>query len=233
MNLTTLIKRSLFVALASAAVSASAQGFVNMDFETAGQNTVTSNAVWVTWNNAAPGWAHSGGGDSAFVYHNTPNANVGQYYFLADQNSMSWQPLAGNYSMVLVSGHYSPSDSTTPWINAWIAQQGQIPAGSSSFEMLATGNFGVTINSTAIPMMNVGGDHYVGDISQFAGQTVTLRIMNNSTQPQDPVILDNLAFEAQPVPEPSTVSLIAVGTVAAIAYSASRNGTNAPVQPRR
>ena len=208
--------------------TARAQSFINMDFSQAGESTILSNAVWLDWNIGAPGWAHAGAGDSVFVYHYTPSTSVGQYYFLADQYSTSWQPLNGNYSLVLLSGHYSPTDSTSPWINAWIAQTAMIPAGTTSFTMLATGNFSVSIGSTTLQMVNLGSNLFGADVSQFAGQTQTLRIMNTSQSLQSPVILDDLAFSSQPIPEPGSLSLICLGAGAlVIGYLRRRDSRDA------
>jgi hypothetical protein len=203
--------------------AARGQSFINMNFEGAGQQPIVSNAVWLNWNVGAPGWGHAGGGDSVFVYHNTPSSTVGQSYFLADCDSTQYAPLDGSYSLVLLSGHSAPYDSTSPWIHAWIAQSGAIPAGTSSFEMLATGNFSVSINSTAIQMINMGGNLYGGNVAQFAGQTATLLIMNQSSQLNSPVILDDLSFSAQPAPEPGSASLLALGSLATVIGYARRS----------
>ena len=197
-------------------MAARGQSFINMNFEQAAQQTIVSNAIWLNWNVGAAGWAHAGGGDSVFVYHNTPSSSVGQSYFLADADSTQWAPLDGSYSLVLLSGHSSPADSTSPWVHAWIAQTGAIPAGTTSFEMLATGDFSVSINSTAIQMINMGGNLYGGNVAQFAGQTATLLIMNQSSQLQNPVILDDLSFSAQPAPEPGSASLLGLGGLACV-----------------
>ena len=60
-------------------------------------------------------------------------------------------------------------------------------------------------------MSNAGGNLYVGDISAYAGQVATLRIINNSTKIDAPVLVDNVSFTPSAVPEPSVFALIAVG----------------------
>jgi hypothetical protein len=183
-----------------------------MDFEAAGNQTIPPSAVWLTWSLAAAGWQHAAGANTFFVYHDTPPADLTQSYSLVDSSSSDWTPLAGNFSLALSSGYYSPQGNSS-WVNAEISQQGLVPSNAHSFQLLAEGNFTVFLNSTEIPMSNLGGNLYSGDISEFAGQVVTLEIASASTQTQDPVIVDSLTFSTQTVPEPGTLALLGLGFV--------------------
>jgi hypothetical protein len=191
---------------------ASGQTFQNMDFEAAGNQTIPASAVWLTWNLAATGWQHAAGANTLFVYHDAPPASLTQAYSLVDSSSSEWKPLAGNFSLALSSGYYSQQGNST-WVNAEISQQGLVPTDAHSFRLLAEGSFTVYMNSTEIPMSNLGGNLYAGDISEFAGQVATLEIASASTQTQDPVIVDSLTFSTQTVPEPGTLTLVGLGCV--------------------
>lgn len=220
------VRTLLAVVLASSsALAGSAQSFTNLDFESIGASSISSNGIWLSWSLAAPGWDHAVGGDSFFVYHNTPpTGEYGQYYFLADQYSTAWSPLEGDFSLVLVSGNYNRSDPTSPWVNAWIEQSGVVPVDAESFRLTATGDFSVTINSTPVEMTWLGGDSYGGDISKFQGQTVNLRIWNDADTWNEGVVLDELNFSTQAVPEPSVGALFLVGAGAVAVVRRGRRG---------
>jgi hypothetical protein len=206
------------------ALGAEGQSFINMDFEQAGNNTIASNAFFVNWSIAANGWTHPDGGDTVFVDHISPQTNITQYYFLVDSLSAQLQPLAGEFSFAFSSGYYSSVNQSLGFVNAYIAQNGVVPNTALSFSLLATGNFSVLLNATVIPMFNVAGNLYVGDVSAFQGQFVTLRIRNNANVPQTPVEIDNLQFLSTPVPEPSTLALLGCG-LGALLVAARRRAT--------
>ena len=206
----------LLLLLAWSVHPASGQAFNNLDFEAAGNQAIPAGAVWLSWSLAATGWQHAAGADTFFVYHTPPQDNLTQAYSLVDGSSSNWKPLAGNFSLALSSGYYSVAQPNAAWVPAEISQQGLVPSDAHSFRLLAEGSFSVYLNSTPIAMANLGGDLYGGDISSFAGQFVTLEIVSTSTQFHDPVLVDNLAFTAQPVPEPGTLSLLGVGLLTAL-----------------
>lgn len=196
---------------------ATAQGFSNLDFESIGASSISPDGIWLTWNLAAPGWRHPLGGDTAFVYHKNPPNNFGQYYFLADSASTTWAPLQGEYSLALVSGHYNRNDNSSPWVKAFLEQDGSLPPDASTLQLFARGEFSLSINSTPINMTALGGDLWAGDVSAFAGQDVTLRIMNEATRLNSPLIIDNVGFLPPPVPEPSSLALLGLGGAALLA----------------
>ncbi len=205
---------SLAAAIWGVVLATGAQSFSDMDFESIGASQIAADGIWLGWSLAAPGWQHAQGGDSVFVYHNTPpQSSYAQYYFLADSASKLWQPLAGQFSLGLVSGHFNRTDPSSPWVSAFIEQEGMIPTGTKSLTMLATGDFSVSINSQPVTMVALGNDLYAGDVSDFEGQLASLRILNSSSETQDPVFVDNLSFSPQLVPEPSTLTLLGLGAV--------------------
>ncbi len=200
------------------ALSSQGQQFLNLDFENPQTGNIMPDGIWLSWSLAAPGWTHPKGGDSVFVYHNTPPASsIAQFYFLADKDSTQWTPLEGNFSLALVSGHYNRFDDTSPWVKAYIEQDGIIPESARSLQFLATGNFSLSLGSQPLPVMHASGDQYVADVSAFAGQYVSLRLENEATEIQSPVIVDKLQFSTQPIPEPGVAALMLCG-VAVVAF---------------
>ena len=202
------------------AAGVSAQGFIDLDFEQCGN--VDPSVMFMSWSVAAPGWQNAAAA-SPFVLHNQLDPDITSFYYLSDASSPDgWRPLAGNNSLAFANGHYSSVDPQSPFLQTWIAQQGTIPSNSLSFQMLATGNFSVSVNGTLIPMTNLGSNEYGGDISAYAGQFVALKIQNESTLVHDPVIVDNLGFFPTQVPEPSSVAIISIGGVALYAGARRR-----------
>jgi hypothetical protein len=204
-------------ALVGGCVHGSAQSFRNLDFEAAGSQTIPANAVWLSWSLAATGWQHAPGADTFFVYHNPPATNLTQAYSLVDSSSSQWKPLAGNFSLALSSGYYSLAQPNANWVPAEVSQSGVVPNDAVSFRLLAEGDFQVYINSTRIEMSNLGGNLFGGDVTSFAGQLVNLEIVSASTRLHDPVLIDNLSFSTQAVPEPSILAVLGLGLAAMFA----------------
>jgi hypothetical protein len=149
-----------------AATTAGGQEFFNLDFE---QATGTPHSPpreiargWyetsdLSWNTAVPGWSHSAGSDTSFVYWGDRHRGGTQFYLLMDEYSPGWAPntqLSGRYSLCFASGIKSFPDFT--WVNAYIAQTGRIPVGTRALSMLATGRFQVLVDGVPIEMISAG-----------------------------------------------------------------------------
>jgi len=202
-------------AFVGAAFTTQGQPFLNLDFESTGSPNIAPDSIWLSWSLAAPAWTHPQGGDSLFVYHHTPpSTSIAQFYFLVDETSTQWSPLEGNRSLALVSGHYDRNNENSPWVQAYIEQQAMVPEDAVSFRLLGTGSVCLSLDSQELPLSNLGGGSFGADISQFAGQVVTLRVASQSTTIQDPVIVDKMEFSSQPIPEPGSLSILGVGLVA-------------------
>jgi hypothetical protein len=94
-----------------------------------------------------------------------------------------------------------------------------VPAGTESIQFEAqpslaavAGSLTVALGGQTIPIFNLSGDLFGGNISTFAGQTEQLTISalegaaNNWT-------IDNIQFSSLPVPEPSVLALGALGAL--------------------
>jgi hypothetical protein len=218
---------ALLMVLCGSSFSASSQSFRNLNFESIGGTAVPSDGIWLNWSLAAPGWTHPSGGDSVFVYHrNAPQDSIAQFYFLIDSTSTKWSPLEGDYSLALFSGHFNRNDASSPWVSSSIEQTGVIPVGAQSFHFLAQGDFSLSLNSSEIPVTRLADDSYAADVSKFAGETVSLRFRNNSTEVQQPLILDGMGFSVQSIPEPSSASLLLFGVVTGVLVRRARRTCN-------
>jgi hypothetical protein len=190
-----------------------AQSFQNLDFENAG--AIATDGIWLNWSLAVPNWTHPKGGDSLFVYHRSPPLySIAQFYFLVDNTSTRWSPLEGNRSLALVSGHFNRNEASSPWVQAYIAQEGWVPENAKSFHLLATGDFSLSIDEMPVPVSRVSGNEYLADVSAYAGQYVSLKVASEALEVQSPVIVDHMGFSTQTVPEPGSSTLLLLGLAA-------------------
>ncbi len=217
------------------------QAFINLDFEgIRGQfkEDWTENPDrqgWIAWEDAAPGWSHSPGNDTQGVYFNSNHFGTTQQFILVDnytpydreylKNHGELPPGAqsfweGNFRLLMISGHLSPHENDPDFgvvQNAWISQKGTIEAGSKSIRMKAEvwGVLGVWIDGVEIRMYETETNVWVGDISAYAGQSVELKIGDNSPNDGDinylggDLALDAIRFSSESVPEPADFALYA------------------------
>jgi len=80
-------------------------------------------------------------------------------------------------------------------------------------------NFSVTVAGQDISLQSIGsGPNYVlyqGDISQFAGEVVDLRLISRTTssRPFNGVYFDSIVFSNLPIPEPGVFGLSTLGAL--------------------
>jgi hypothetical protein len=201
-----------FVLVAAIGLSANGQGFINLDFESAVVQPLTSSNLCL-WSVAAPGWGRSD--SSSVIYYQQGHLGVDQIFLLMDSTSPVWAPgtqLAGQYSLALASG-YLLNDPSSAWVDAYISQSGDVPSSAQSLRLLATGPFEVFLGGVEIPMFSLGGNSYGGHVSGFAGTTAELKIVNTASvgDVHHYSIVDNVSFSPEAVPEPSTVALFVLG----------------------
>jgi hypothetical protein len=134
--------------------------------------------------------------------------------------------IEGNYTIMLQAG------VTAGPVNTSIAQSGEIPANAGSlqfraWELYGANSFSVSFagNSLSIFLLGTGQspsgqpyDIYGANISQFEGQIGQLEFTSvyNSTDPS--LLLDDIAFSPQSIPEPSPLVLTEVGAIAFALY---------------
>jgi hypothetical protein len=130
------------ICLTLASFTSYAQGFVNLNFESANLNGYSPGAINVPTNNAIPGWTASfpspvyGVQQSATVAYDTVSLG-GAAIIIYDTNSLSYTPIQGRYS-IFFQGDYRPGLSSGN--AAEISQTGLVPTTAQS--LIFWGSFG-------------------------------------------------------------------------------------------
>ncbi len=215
--------------LAGVGFGANGQGFTNLNFERAIVQVPNPPYGFLDWSLAVPGWSHSSGADTSYVYYGSEHVGLSQYYLLMDATSPVYAPgtqLAGAYSLAFASG-YQSGDLGQPWVNAFISQTGAVPSGTSSVQMLASGPFQVFVGGVNIPMYSLGDNNYGGDVSAFAGSGAELRIVNTAPKGyvHNPTIVDNIRFSNEMLPERIQATLANVGNAVRITWNSTLGAT--------
>jgi hypothetical protein len=197
-----------------------AQGFVNLDFESA-QVLGYARGNNVTLTNAIPGWVgysiNPGGGTQFItqVFYEATSPFVGYPATIALQTtspatvSPGLLPIQGLYSVLLESafpGNYS---------FAAVGQTGEIPSYAKTLIFWGTFSGQITFAGQAISYSTIGtvpnNNIYRADISSFAGHAGELLFA--TTQNSFIGTLDNIQFSTEPVPEPSEIILVQLGAL--------------------
>jgi hypothetical protein len=205
----------LAVILFSSSLARSAP-FQNLDFEMARTNSLTLSPLSTVdyegpTADLLPGWQLFFGTQPRV----TLGFNLGADPFAEQRVSLvssdapfgsPGEPLKGKYGLFFWPGH-DPQFSLT--------QTGEIPADAKSLEFTYRQlPFTFSINGLTLSPVRFGasfGERVAMDVSQFAGQTVELKI-TTSAGPFGPSgfhELDDIAFV---VPEPSVFTLVALGS---------------------
>lgn len=204
-------KNFVCVVFVTATIQTRGQGtFQNLDFESGVfiPAPTPQNPFAVQWMPAMPSWI-------GFLGQN-------------QQSVISYNALSLSVPNIAVMGPSSPADTHHgPYYiqlqNAFpvatdvpaIAQAGTLPFDSLSVRFLSAAPFAigltVTFSGNSIPLRLIGSTAnnkqiWGGDISAFAGQTGELRFRGSGT-------LDYIQFSNQPIPEPSALCLIGLGTL--------------------
>ena len=232
----------LFAVLAGVATSASAQAFVDLDFDEAHvPGPPGSGTGYMPWDEAAPGWGHPDGDSTSYVSW-IPNAGYSQSYVLL---LSPFGSASGPYGFGLKSGSYYEDDPSAGYVMAYISQTGRLGPGVTSISLLSSSDlFGVTLDGIGIDMRPVGLDptsptyaedvmgysgEWTGDVSAFAGRVVDLQITDLQTAPESPgLAIDQIAFA--PVHEPAPATLWALGLLAAM-FGARRGRAPGATRP--
>ena len=187
--------------------SAEAQGFVNLNFESANVSGLSSGSVPAA--NAFPGWtAYIGGVQQSSVIYNTIPLDDA-VVTLQGLNSDALTPIQGNYTAWL----FGSSSFASQQQSAGLGQTGQITINAES--LIFWGYAGLTDVSFAgqtLSLVVIGTtanyDVYGANITGYAGETGQLLF---TAQPGFNDVIDNIQFSTLAVPEPNALGLSALG----------------------
>jgi hypothetical protein len=225
----------------SVGMSASAQNFVDLDFD-APQLPVPTPGI-VAWSEGAPGWGHSDGDSTGDVYFNFSHLGYSQFYVL---ESTPFGAASGPYALGMRSGTFHEQEPRGDFVQAFLSQTGRLDPGVTSVSLLTSSPFFVlSLDGQAIDMRPVGLDpasptysedvltyfgEWTGDVSAFAGQVVDLRI-GDLLPPEDfsALVVDEVRF--LPVSEASSAGLFGLGLLTLLLAARRGSGRRGPHLP--
>jgi hypothetical protein len=204
--------------------------FQNLDFDSA---TVHASGLepygtFVPIGSALPGWtAYLGTEELTQVGYNSPTLGtatisvIGPNWNGTDASRFGIDIIGGSESVDLQTGAnpYYSSGVGPLSVGASIEQNGTIPttAESLQFQATVTTSFSVSFNGNALNPIALSSaftqnglpyTSYAANIAPWAGQTGELEFTANSNGSDNFVVLDDITFSAQAVPEPNTWELI-------------------------
>jgi hypothetical protein len=200
-----------------------AQGFVNLDFNSANIPDGTPQGSFVPIADAIPGWtAYYGNSQQTSVLYDAGaigSVNIA----IIDANNPAIGLIPGdNYTVFLQSGN-NGGDGGAPNATASIAQTAMIPSTAESIVFTASfpyeAGWQITIDGLPISVSQigtVGGSYgiFAGNVSPYAGradQLLEFTALYGGYSSGVNVSLGNIAFSTSPVPEPSSFGLFALG----------------------
>lgn len=214
-----------------------APAFQDLDFESATLVTAPGGSVY--FDPAFPGW-------SGFAGTNQLNTALYNMTYLdttaisiLDTNPLPFgvfgSLIDGNYTAVLQAGVY---DGFTP-TDVSLSQTGLVPTGTKSLSFLAipsslaVSNFtvslgGVNLNLISFPVSNENYTLYEADVSAFAGLSEELKFTLLAQNPHVSnryLSLDDVQFSPEAIPEPSGLSLLALGLTGLVLLHRSHRKT--------
>jgi len=238
MKTTKLISIAIYAFYFATSFVVRAQGtlFQNLDFESANiaASPVEPYPNFVPMASALPGWtAYLGTGQQTQVGYNAPTAGtatislIGPTWNSSDTGIYTVGVIDGYYSVLLRSGGVPGNQLVGE--NASIDQNGTVPSTAESlrFEALAVGPFSVSFAGNALNPIalssGVSADGlpytlYGASISAWAGQSGTLEFTSGFNGNFPYLVLDDISFSTQSVPEPSPLVLTGIGALVFALY---------------
>jgi hypothetical protein len=185
--------------------SGHAQGFVNLNFESANLSAYGAGPAVVPTTNAIPGWtAYIFGSPQTSIVYNSISLGAAQVN-LEGTNS-GFPKIQGNY-FILLQG-----DSDGEGVSAAVGQTGEIPPSAQSITFWGNNVLNITFAGQNLTFTQIGSaanyNIYSAGISAYAGQTGQLLFTATSGTSD---MFDNIQFSSSPVPEPATLALAALG----------------------
>ena len=218
---------ALSVGAAFAALSAHAQAFQNLNFESANLPPATpeQGPNYVSIGSALPDWTgYIGTVQQTQVEYNFTTLGTASVGLLGPdwgqaQSETGYGILDGSYTAILQTGLYTSEYG----VNASIAQNGTIPGNAQSLQFeaadetsalsvsFAGNNLTMSAWSTGLFPSGLSYTVYAVDIGPYAGQTGQLEFTEVFDGYYPSVELDDIRFSTTPVPEPGIVALTAMG----------------------
>jgi hypothetical protein len=214
--------RFLILILLVVVQSGHAQGFVNLDFESANLSPIPSGQYGgeVSSTDAIPGWTgFLGTSQVTQVLQN--NFTLGNASI--DILGPDWTGgiIEGQYTLVLQPG-VDPFGSGNA-VSASVSQVGSVPANAKSIQFKAyvypafAADFSVSFAGQNLSLLALAtGTNYTlygADISSSAGKVGTLTISTVAQPNIAPYYFDSIVFSPSSVPEPSSLALGALGAL--------------------
>lgn len=206
---------ALIVLLATS--SAFAQGtFENLNFEQAKIILDPGSPYYpysVSVTNGLPGWTTYGGTFGGYIFYD--DISLGAPAISIHDTNGPISLISGHYTAFLQAGTYP----NQPPANVALGQVGFVPLDARSIQFKASAPLALSLAGQAIPVFQIGsGPNYAiygADISQFAGQTVDLRIstLQTSNNLFYSSSLDDIVFSASAIPEPPFTALVTLVAV--------------------
>jgi hypothetical protein len=165
---------------------------------------------------ALPGWTASiGGVDQSTILYDVFSGSSASIALFDPTTPLS----GGNYTLALIGGG---------GYTAALQQTGMIPVGANSIQVLSqtyplnnpiiNSSAGFMINGQLVSLFPISVQNnnltYAGDVSQFAGKTVTIEFYVSDRTALGSLNLQDITFSSQGVPEPGTFALAGLGGVA-------------------
>jgi hypothetical protein len=196
------MKKYILLILVLATHTVLAQGFLNLDFESANLSGYSAGSVPAT--NAIPGWtAYLGGIAQTNINYNVSSGGGGIQVDILGSTS-----LQGNYFIYIGGTRGEPAS---------IGQTATIPVTAQSLIWWGSGPNGLSFNGQALSFSVIGsGSNYAifaANISAFAGDTGQLLFTSGGLFSAPGAFIDNIQFSTSPVPEPGFLSLLGLGSL--------------------
>ena len=214
-----------FLAVVCSALSAKAQGFQNLDFESASPVSAgnPNDPTQDTFTSALPGWSGLIGGTPATTveFNNFSLGGPSIDLFGPGWNSVNPGIIDGSYTVFLQSGGIpGPSDDVS------LLQSGTIPPTAESLQLKAwsassvDSAFSVSLNGTALSLIALSSGQtsagqmfteYGANIPSYAGASAQLTLTSIATGAPSWTEFDDITFSTQAVPEASPFVLSGIG----------------------
>jgi len=200
------------LALTSHLPTTKAQQFENLGFDSASIVLVPGDGYRrVEFAPAFPSWNGLVGGV-------TPERALHNNVFLSTA-AIGIEGSPGNYAALIEAGL---NEGTSTLVSSSLSQAGLVPlsANSMHFRAQVYGSFQVSLQGQPLTLLQQGQDgHYVfyaADVSLFSGQIAELQfssLPNPASNPHSHAYIDAITFSPLIVPEPSAITLAALGAV--------------------